>query len=128
VVVRQRKAWRRKEGTYIYFEDNAGVIVNPKGEMKGEWAGVEEEAQLGAPGLWRAGVLGRMGASCSRTTAGAAGRLEQPEKVGAAAAQRSMCACTAATARSAAIVQVMLRRAVVWLFQRRIHKLQYACE
>ncbi len=36
VVIRQRKPWRRKEGTYIYFEDNAGVIVNPKGEMKGE--------------------------------------------------------------------------------------------
>ena len=35
VVVRQRKAWRRHEGYYIYFEDNAGVIVNPKGEMKG---------------------------------------------------------------------------------------------
>jgi hypothetical protein len=36
VIIRQRKPWRRKEGTYIYFEDNAGVIVNPKGEMKGE--------------------------------------------------------------------------------------------
>ena len=35
VVVRQKKAWRRKEGHYIHFEDNAGVIVNPKGEMKG---------------------------------------------------------------------------------------------
>lgn len=35
VVVRQRKAWRRKDGVFIYFEDNAGVIVNPKGEMKG---------------------------------------------------------------------------------------------
>lgn len=35
VVIRQRKPWRRKEGTFIYFEDNAGVIVNPKGEMKG---------------------------------------------------------------------------------------------
>merc|ERR1712188_173987 len=35
VVVRQRKAFRRKDGQYIYFEDNAGVIVNPKGEMKG---------------------------------------------------------------------------------------------
>merc|ERR1712157_77425 len=35
VVVRQRKAWRRKEGTFIYFEDSAGVIVNDKGEMKG---------------------------------------------------------------------------------------------
>lgn len=35
VVVRQRKPWRRKDGTLIYFEDNAAVIVNPKGEMKG---------------------------------------------------------------------------------------------
>eukprot|EP00727_Mastigamoeba_balamuthi_P006266 m51a1_g2259 putative 60S ribosomal protein L14 (152) ;mRNA; f:330511-331639 len=35
VVVRQRKAWRRRDGTFIYFEDNAAVIVNPKGEMKG---------------------------------------------------------------------------------------------
>ena len=35
VVVRQRKPWRRKDGVFIYFEDNAGVIVNPKGEMKG---------------------------------------------------------------------------------------------
>merc|ERR1719198_1402485 len=35
VVVRQSKAFRRKDGIYINFEDNAGVIVNPKGEMKG---------------------------------------------------------------------------------------------
>eukprot|EP00735_Rhodelphis_limneticus_P009274 TRINITY_DN2652_c0_g1::TRINITY_DN2652_c0_g1_i1::g.25880::m.25880 TRINITY_DN2652_c0_g1::TRINITY_DN2652_c0_g1_i1::g.25880 ORF type:complete len:155 (+),score=34.99,sp/P62832/RL23_RAT/82.01/5e-80,Ribosomal_L14/PF00238.14/1.7e-33 TRINITY_DN2652_c0_g1_i1:45-467(+) len=35
VIVRQRKTWRRKDGVFIYFEDNAGVIVNPKGEMKG---------------------------------------------------------------------------------------------
>merc|ERR1719421_1475714 len=28
VCIRQRKAWRRPEGTFIYFEDNAGVIVN----------------------------------------------------------------------------------------------------
>ena len=35
VIVRQRKPWRRREGLFIYFEDNAGVIVNPKGEMKG---------------------------------------------------------------------------------------------
>lgn len=38
VVIRQRKPWRRKHGEVIYFEDNAGVIVNPKGEMKGERA------------------------------------------------------------------------------------------
>ncbi|CAI5723387.1 unnamed protein product [Hyaloperonospora brassicae] len=35
VVIRQRKSWRRKDGVFLYFEDNAGVIVNPKGEMKG---------------------------------------------------------------------------------------------
>ena len=35
VVIRQRKSFRRKSGVYIYFEDNAGVIVNNKGEMKG---------------------------------------------------------------------------------------------
>eukprot|EP01028_Stygiella_incarcerata_P007062 TRINITY_DN2883_c0_g2_i1.p1 TRINITY_DN2883_c0_g2~~TRINITY_DN2883_c0_g2_i1.p1 ORF type:complete len:141 (+),score=32.28 TRINITY_DN2883_c0_g2_i1:96-518(+) len=35
VVIRQRKPWRRRDGIFIYFEDNAGVIVNPKGEMKG---------------------------------------------------------------------------------------------
>jgi large subunit ribosomal protein L23e len=35
IIVRQRKAWRRPEGYFIQFEDNAGVIVNPKGETKG---------------------------------------------------------------------------------------------
>merc|ERR1712039_587727 len=35
VVIRQRKAFRRKNGVFLYFEDNAGVIVNNKGEMKG---------------------------------------------------------------------------------------------
>uniref|UniRef100_A0A8C6QT35 Large ribosomal subunit protein uL14 n=1 Tax=Nannospalax galili TaxID=1026970 RepID=A0A8C6QT35_NANGA len=30
VVIRQRK----KDGVFLYFEDNAGVIVNNKGEMK----------------------------------------------------------------------------------------------
>ena len=35
VVVRQKKLWRRKDGTVIGFQDNAGVIVNDKGEIKG---------------------------------------------------------------------------------------------
>eukprot|EP00658_Telonema_sp_P-2_P008231 TRINITY_DN1308_c0_g1_i12.p1 TRINITY_DN1308_c0_g1~~TRINITY_DN1308_c0_g1_i12.p1 ORF type:complete len:147 (+),score=49.90 TRINITY_DN1308_c0_g1_i12:198-638(+) len=30
-IIRQRKSWRRKDGTVLFFEDNAGVIVNPKG-------------------------------------------------------------------------------------------------
>merc|ERR1712057_9790 len=35
VVIRQSKPYHRKNGQTIYFEDNAGVIVNNKGEMKG---------------------------------------------------------------------------------------------
>ncbi|KAI5587988.1 hypothetical protein POPTR_011G127250v4 [Populus trichocarpa] len=35
VIIRQRKPWRRKDGVFMYFEDNAGVSVNLKGEMKG---------------------------------------------------------------------------------------------
>jgi large subunit ribosomal protein L23e len=35
IVVRQRKTFRRLDGVFIFFEDNAGVIVNNKGEMKG---------------------------------------------------------------------------------------------
>jgi large subunit ribosomal protein L23e len=31
VIIRQRRPWRRPDGTFIYFEDNAGVIVNNKG-------------------------------------------------------------------------------------------------
>merc|ERR1711982_182633 len=32
VVIRQRKTFRRKDGQFLYFEDNAGVIVNNKGD------------------------------------------------------------------------------------------------
>uniref|UniRef100_A0A8I5UJT5 Large ribosomal subunit protein uL14 n=1 Tax=Pongo abelii TaxID=9601 RepID=A0A8I5UJT5_PONAB len=35
VVIRQRKSYRRKDGLFLYFEDNAGVTVNNKGKMKG---------------------------------------------------------------------------------------------
>ncbi|KAH7820234.1 putative 60S ribosomal protein L23 [Monocercomonoides exilis] len=35
IIVRQRRPWHRQDGTYIYMEDNACVICNPKGEMKG---------------------------------------------------------------------------------------------
>lgn len=34
VVIRQRKTFRRKDGTFLYFEDNAGVIVNNKVKPK----------------------------------------------------------------------------------------------
>ena len=35
VVIRQRRPFRSSDGVFIYFEDNAGVIVNNKFEMKG---------------------------------------------------------------------------------------------
>lgn len=35
VVVRQRKPFRRADGIWIQFEDNAAVIITPEGEMKG---------------------------------------------------------------------------------------------
>ncbi len=35
IVVRQRRPYRREDGTWIQFEDNAAVIITPEGEMKG---------------------------------------------------------------------------------------------
>lgn len=35
VVVRQRKTFRRADGVRLQFEDNAGVIMTPEGELKG---------------------------------------------------------------------------------------------
>lgn len=35
VIVRQRKEFRRKDGTYLRFDDNAAVIVNNKKEPVG---------------------------------------------------------------------------------------------
>nr|XP_040579026.1 60S ribosomal protein L23-like [Lepeophtheirus salmonis] len=35
VVIRPRKTFRRKDDSFLYFEDNAGVIVKNKGEIKG---------------------------------------------------------------------------------------------
>ena len=35
VITRQRKPYRRPEGTWIQFEDNAAVIISTEGEMRG---------------------------------------------------------------------------------------------
>ncbi|MEM5812188.1 MAG: uL14 family ribosomal protein, partial [Candidatus Aenigmatarchaeota archaeon] len=35
VIIRQKKEYRRPNGMWISFEDNAAVIVNEKGEPKG---------------------------------------------------------------------------------------------
>jgi large subunit ribosomal protein L14 len=35
VIVRTRKEFRRKDGSYIRFDDNAAVLVEPTGEPRG---------------------------------------------------------------------------------------------
>ncbi len=35
VIVRTRRAYRRPNGTYIRFEDNAAVIINAEGDPRG---------------------------------------------------------------------------------------------
>lgn len=35
VIVRTKKEIRRKDGSYIRFDDNACVLLNPTGEMRG---------------------------------------------------------------------------------------------
>ncbi len=35
VIIRQRREYRRTDGTHISFEDNAAVLVNEKGEARG---------------------------------------------------------------------------------------------
>jgi len=35
VLVRQRKPYRRKDGVWIQFEENAAVIMTPEGDMRG---------------------------------------------------------------------------------------------
>ena len=35
VIVRQKKTFRRIDGVWVQFEDNAAVIITPEGEMKG---------------------------------------------------------------------------------------------
>lgn len=35
VIVRQRKPYVRKDGSWIQFEDNAAVILTPEGTMRG---------------------------------------------------------------------------------------------
>lgn len=35
VVIRQKKPYRRADGDWVQFEDNAAVIMTPEGEMRG---------------------------------------------------------------------------------------------
>ena len=35
VIVRQRKEYRRRDGSYIRFDENAAVLLDPQGEPRG---------------------------------------------------------------------------------------------
>lgn len=35
VIIRQKKPYRRSDGSWVYFEDNAAVITNENGEPRG---------------------------------------------------------------------------------------------
>jgi large subunit ribosomal protein L14 len=35
IIIRQRKPFRRMDGTWVQFEDNAAIIVTPEGDPKG---------------------------------------------------------------------------------------------
>jgi large subunit ribosomal protein L14 len=35
IIIRQRRPYRREDGVWVQFEDNAAVIITPEGEMKG---------------------------------------------------------------------------------------------
>lgn len=35
VIVRQKKPYRRSDGTWIHFEDNAAIILTPEGTLRG---------------------------------------------------------------------------------------------
>ena len=36
IIIRQKKSWRRREGIFVHFEDNAAVLVTQKNEMEGK--------------------------------------------------------------------------------------------
>merc|ERR1712007_348321 len=61
VIIRQRKAIRRREGHFLYFEDNAAVIINNKGEMKG--SGITGPVAKEAADLWPR-ISGNAGSIC----------------------------------------------------------------
>jgi len=50
IVIRQKKQYRRKNGTWIGFEDNAAVIVTPEGKLKG--SKINGPVALEAAELW----------------------------------------------------------------------------
>jgi large subunit ribosomal protein L14 len=35
ILIRQRKPYMRRDGTWVQFEDNAAVIITPEGELRG---------------------------------------------------------------------------------------------
>ena len=60
VVIRQRKPYPRRDGTWVHFEDNAAVILTPEGELRG--SDVKGPVAREAVERWpRLGSIARMG-------------------------------------------------------------------
>ena len=70
-VIWQQKSYQRKDGMFLYFEDNTGIIVNSRGKMKGSaitgpvakecadlWPRIASNASSIA---WSFGVFGKKG-------------------------------------------------------------------
>ena len=59
VLIRQKRPFRRTDGTWIQFEDNAAVLMTPEGEMRGsEIKGpVAREAAEGWPRIANAASI-----------------------------------------------------------------------
>ena len=53
VVVRTSKETRRKDGTYIRFDENACVIINEQEQPRGRWQQYEQEQRRAWTAQWR---------------------------------------------------------------------------
>jgi large subunit ribosomal protein L14 len=59
VIIRQRKPYPRKDGTWIQFEDNAAAILTPDGELRG--SDIKGPVAREAVDRWpRLGTIARM--------------------------------------------------------------------
>jgi large subunit ribosomal protein L14 len=35
IIIRQRMPYRRSDGTWVQFEDNAAIVITPEGDLRG---------------------------------------------------------------------------------------------
>lgn len=76
VVVRQSKPWRRADGVYLYFEDNAGVVSDHPCIRSGNEATTLPDC-FGKCYMRRDGKGGKIGLPVARTVELSIAALEQ---------------------------------------------------